>query len=242
MFHDLGEHEMTELRLLVDHRERTVARLLEDSCDEISFAQLPLGDFMLVSGSRATIVERKTVKDFLSSVRSNRLWDQLLRMMKTEKVLDYKVKRRILLLHGSFQDYLSEADYGNPDALLKHWSQLVGAYMEIIYVYNTPIIHAESDTALKAFMRILIQRERTGKNDKLPDARWFRKPARADLPVKDRKKYILSALPHIGDRLAENLLSYFKTISQVACSSVEELQKVPKIGKKKAELIYRMFH
>jgi len=37
-------------------------------------------------------------------------------------------------------------------------------------VYNTPIIHAESDIAFKAFMRILIKRESSGKNDKLPDA------------------------------------------------------------------------
>ena len=146
------------------------------------------------------------------------------------------------MLHGNFQDYLRQADYGNQEEMLKHWSQLMGAYFEIVYVYNTPIIHAESDTAFRAFMRILVKRESKGKNDKLPDARWYRKPVRADLPVKDRKKYILSALPYIGDRIAENLLTHFETISEVACASVEELQKVPKIGKKKAELIHSMFH
>jgi Fanconi anemia group M protein len=65
---------------------------------------------------------------------------------------------------------------------------------------------------------------------------------KANLPVKDRKKYILDSLPYIGNRLADNLLLHFKTISEVACASVEELQKVPKIGKKKAELIHNMFH
>ena len=68
------------------------------------------------------------------------------------------------------------------------------------------------------------------------------KPVKADLPVKDRKQYILSSLPSIGNRLAENLLTHFGTISGVACASVEDLQKVPKIGKKKAEVIYKMFH
>jgi ERCC4-type nuclease len=58
----------------------------------------------------------------------------------------------------------------------------------------------------------------------------------------NRKKYILSSLPYIGDRLAENLLEHFSTISGVACASAEELQKVPKIGKKKAELIYTLLH
>lgn len=163
-------------------------------------------------------------------------------MMKTEKVLGYKVKRRILLIQGNFEDYFEPFYYESERDHLVRWSQLMGAYLEIIYVYNTPIIHAESDIALKAFMRILVKRESCGRNDRLPDAKWYRKPARADLPVKDRKKYVLSSLPYIGERLAENLLLHFNTISEVACASIEELQRVPKIGKKKAELIYRMFH
>ena len=233
---------MVKLRLLVDYREGKIADLLEGVCEQISFTQLPIGDYLLISDSEAVIVERKTVYDFLSSVRSNRLWDQLLRMMSTENVLGYKVKRRILLIHGNFEDYFGSVDYGSEHDVLVHWSQLMGAFMEIVYVYNTPVIHAENDVAFKAFMRILVKRESSGMNDKLPDAKWHIKPVRANLPVKDRRKYILDSLPYIGDRLANNLLLHFKTISEVACASVEELQKVPKIGKKKAELIYNMFH
>lgn len=211
----------------------------ENVCDEISYVQLPVGDLLIVSDNGATCVERKTVPDFLSSVRSSRLWEQLLRMIKTETVLEHTIKRRILLVHGNFESYL---DHGFHEDLMKFWSQQMGAFMQIIYVYNTPIIHAEDDTAFKAFIRILIKREVAGKNDRLPEAKWYRKPAKADLPEKDRKRYILSALPHIGEQLATNLLEHFGTIAEVADASVEELQKVPKIGKKKAELIYNMFH
>jgi len=230
------------LKLIIDFRERNLAGLLEDACEEVTFFQLPIGDYLLVSKHGAVLIERKTVRDFLSSVRTNRLWDQLLRMMKIDHVLGHNIKRKILVVHGNFDDYLEMVDYGSKEELLKHWSQLMGAYLEIVYVYNTPIIHVESDIAFKAFMRILVKREFCGKNDKLPDARWYRQPATADLPVKDRKKYVLSALPYIGDRLAENLLQYFNTISDVACASVEELTKVPKIGKVKAELIYGILH
>ena len=230
------------MKLWVDHRERSLANLLHGVCEEIAFTHLPIGDCLVISDSGAVLVERKTVSDFLASVRSNRLWDQLLRMMQTERVLGHVIRRKILLVQGNFQDYLMATDAENPDELLKHWSQLMGAYLEIIYVYNTPIIHAESDTAVKAFIRILVKREASGKNDKLPEARWYRKPASTKLPVKDRKAYILSALPYIGDQLAQNLLLHFTTISQIACASVEELQRVPKIGKKKAELIHKLFH
>ena len=229
------------MKLLLDNRERHLAEFLEDIFEEVAFAQLPVGDYLLISDSGAIMIERKSVNDFLSSIKSNRLWDQLLRMMKTEKVLGHNVKRKILLIHGNFEDYFDILDFDSQGSLLIRWSQLMGAYLEIVYVYNTPIFHAENDTAFKAFMRILTKRESAGKNDKLPAARWYRKPARTSLPVKDRKRYILSALPHIGDRLAENLLLHFETISEIACASVEELQKVPKIGKKKAELIYTMF-
>jgi ERCC4-type nuclease len=230
------------LKLFVDYREKHLTELLEGVCEEIAFVQLPIGDYLFASEDGALLIERKTINDFFSSVRSNRLWDQLLRMMKVEQVLGYAVKRRMCVIHGNFNDYLKMVDYGSRTDLLKHWSQLMGAFFEVIYVYNTPIIHAESDEALRAFMRILVKRELAGKNDKLPNGKWYRKPARADLPVKDRKRYILAALPYIGDTLAENLLQHFKTISEVACASVEELQEVPKIGKKKAKLIHSMFH
>jgi DNA excision repair protein ERCC-4 len=230
------------MRLFVDNRERHMLELLEDVCDDISLVQLPLGDFLLINGSGGVVVERKTVTDFLSSVRSNRLWDQLLRMMKVDQILGYDVKHRILVVTGSFDEYFKAIEDVSARSMLVHWSQLMGAFMEIIYIYNTPVIHAESAVAFKAFMRILVKRESSGMNDKLPDARWYRKPVKADLPVKDRKKYVLTSIPYIGERLAENLLAHFSTISEIACASVEELQKVPKIGKKKAELIRYMFN
>jgi ERCC4-type nuclease len=236
----LGKDEV--MKIFADHRENAQASLLKGVCGEVIFTQLPVGDYLTISGQSAVLVERKTVNDFISSVRSNRLWDQLLRMMKTEEVLGYPVKRKILLIQGNFEKYFENFDTNTKRGRLTYWSQLMGAFLEVVYVYNTPIIHAENDLAFKAFMKILGKRENSGLNDKLPTAKWYRKPVKADLPVKDRKKYILSSLPYVGDRLAENLLLHFHTISKVSSASIKELQKVPKIGKKKAELIYNIFN
>ncbi len=230
------------MKLLVDHRERRTVKLVEDACEEVTLTQLPIGDYVLLSDAAAVVVERKTVTDFLASIRSNRLWDQLLRMMKRTTLFERPVTRRLLLIHGSVKDYFAAVECRSDRESAVHWAQLMGAYLEIVYVYHTPIIHVENDTAFTAFMRILVQRECSGKNEKLPSARWYMKPVKADLPVKDRKKYILSSLPYIGDQLAENLLTHFGTISSVACASVRDLQAVPMIGKKKAGLIYTLFH
>ena len=234
------------MKILVDHRERGQIPNIKRVCDEIETVHLPLGDYLIPSETGAVLVERKTVRDFLYSIRSNRLWDQLLRFMKRREILGFNLKRRLLLIHGELS-YLPDAlsgfdmEYSERDHLV-FWSQIMGAFLEILYVYDTPIIVAENDTAFRAFLRILIKREGEGQNDKLPTARWYRKRARADLPVKDKKRFLLSSIPSIGEILAGNLLTYFDTVSDIANASTEELQKVPKIGKRKAELIYQIFH
>lgn len=230
------------MELFIDHRERKVAHLIDDVCSEAKIIDLPLGDYLIASEKGSVIVERKSVHDFISSVRSNRLWDQLLRLMKAEEVLGYGIRRRILLIQGSVEKYLkSIARYSVRDTEV-FWSQIMGAFLEVLYVYNTPIIFIEKDEELRAFFKTLIRREEKGLNDKLPEAKWYMKRVRSDLPTKDRKRYILSSLPFIGEALAKNLLEHFGTISNVANASVGELQEVPKIGKKKAEIIYKMFH
>lgn len=234
------------MKIIVDYRERGQMHKIEGVCDEIELVHLPLGDYLIPSEDGSVLVERKSVRDFLSSIRSNRLWDQLLRFMKRQEMLGFSLKRRILLIHGELR-YLPEmltsydANRSERDRLI-FWSQIIGAFLEILYVYDTPIVVTENDTAFKAFFRILIKREMKGLNDKLPSARWYRKRARADLPVKDWKCYLLSSIPSIGEVLATNLLKHFRSVSDIANASAEELQQVPKIGRKKAELIHQIFH
>jgi len=233
------------MRLFVDYRERGVRWVIDELFEDVVFIQLPLGDYLLAYEDGSVLVERKTARDFLSSVRSNRLWDQLLRLMKAKEVLGYVVKRRILLIHGDFERYLGIMGY-NTDLLgrdpLVFWCQVMGALMEVLYVYDTPIALAENDIALKAFFKTLVRRENEGLNDKLPSARWYRRRASMELPKKDRKRYVLSSFPLIGELLAKNLLEHFHTISSIATASLKDLQKVPGIGIKRAELIYQIFH
>lgn len=105
--------------------------------------------------------------------------------------------------------------------LLVFWFQVMGALLEVLYVYDTPVVVAESDVAFRAFFKTLIRREAEGLNDKLPSARWHRRRARPDLPIKDRKRYLLSSLPLIKELLAKNLLEHFPTISDIANASMK---------------------
>lgn len=234
-------HLYSIMNLFIDHRETKVIPILTRICEAShivttwEITQLPLGDFLLGSESGGVLVERKSTPDFLSSIRSNRLWDQLLRFMKASTVLGYLVKRKLLIIHGTFD--VTELD--QPPAF---WSRLMGAYMEILFVYDIPVILAEDDEAFSECMRILIKREKSKKNDLLPQSRWFRKHLSPDLPEMDVKRYVLSSIPTVGDALAGNLLDHFGTIKAVAHASKKQLQRVEGIGNVKAERIYEIFH
>ncbi|MEM2885987.1 MAG: helix-hairpin-helix domain-containing protein, partial [Thermoproteota archaeon] len=105
-----------------------------------------------------------------------------------------------------------------------------------------PLIVAESDLAFASFLRIMVQREERNANEKLPPSRWYRKNVPLELPVKDRKVYVLDSIPLVGESQARILLERFGTIEKIAKATKEELQRVPGIGAKKAELIYGIFH
>lgn len=204
---------------------------------ECEVVRLPLGDLLIVGDSGALVVERKTVSDFVNSIRSNRLWDQLLRLMKTEEILGYEVKRRLLVIHGGFWEYTNVSSVDNR----RFWSSIFGALLEIIFVYDTPLVVCENNYAFEVFLRILLDREEKGKHDGLPKARWYRKPL-SRLPVKEVKFCLLDTIPMIGEVQAKNLLDYFESISNIAKSSKSELMRVTGIGEKRAEKIYEIFH
>ncbi len=221
------------MKLLVDYREKGVAHLFETLDVEIEYVNLPVGDFFLVNKDYGVLVERKTASDFLSSMRTNRLWDQLRRML-TEKVMDIRVKRRALLIHGYFSDEVSISGFG--------WNHIMGALMEIQYRYGIPVFYAEEENALMNFFRILIKRESDGKNDGNFEVRWLRIPPKREMSEKEWKIYILSSMPYVGEKLASKLLEKFGSIEKIAKASIADLKKVEGVGDKKAKLIYRMFH
>ncbi len=227
------------MNLLIDHREERVLPIIQEICEapdthiHYEVTQLQLGDFLFTHNSTGILIERKSSSDFLSSIRSNRLWDQLLRFMKVSTLSGYELSRKLLIVHGTFT-------FLEPSSAF--WARLMGAYMEIVFVYDIPVIVAEDDDAFKECMRILIKREQTGKNELPPQSRWFRKHLSSDLPIMDKRKYVLSSVPSIGDVLAESLLDHFGCIAAVASASEKQLQKVEGIGKKKAHNIHEIFH
>ena len=55
-----------------------------------------------------------------------------------------------------------------------------------------------------------------------------------------QQEFVIESLPGVGATLAKSLLKEFKTIKGIVNATEEDLQKIDKIGKKKAIEIQRI--
>jgi len=223
------------MKVLLDYREAACYDVLEELSEELDFSlkvtNLKAGDIAVI-GERALLIERKSPNDLLSSIRNNRIFEQLVKMLNTESIEGKEAARIALLIHGELFGYLAlEKDY---------YAQIYGALMEISFVYGVPVFFATNDSEMRSFLRTAIKRESEGKNDSGIRAKWYRE--RKNLPQKDERIYLLSSIPFIGEKLAQKLLERFGSIARIANASISELKKVELIGDKKAKLIYEIFH
>ncbi len=207
---------MDEIKIIADNRERNLDILegLSGSGILLSFAQLPVGDYVL---SERMCVERKTVRDFESSIISARLFDQLER-------LGGAYGKPILLLEGDDSEFTMGRNV------------ILGAIISVYSDYNVQVIRSKDSKETVSVLARLAEREQgekrvprmLGSKRAFTNSQW--------------QVLILSSIPGIGPKLAKSLISRFKTIKNVVSAEPDELMKVDKIGEKKAEKIYEILN
>ncbi len=221
------------MRIHLDYRERKIEGLLRERLKEVLTEPLPVGDILIEFDGYGVIIERKSASDFAASIKNNRLWEQLRRML-VSRVLDVPIRRRALLIHGDIYEMIEQSGL--------RWSHIMGAYQDIQFNYGIPVFHAPDDEALVEFLRILILREEGGKNSGEIKELWSRAVPKKNMSDEEWRIYVLSSLPFVGEKMARNLLAQFESIERIARANISELKKVEGIGDKKARRIYRIFH
>ncbi len=220
------------IQIFVDSRERDFLSFIGD-LGEISVVHLSAGDYALKTDEKAVLIERKTFRDFVASFRNGRLWEQLVRMLNTAEFDGVPVVRRLLVIEGGPDDSGDESS--------KFKASVLGAELECIFAYHIPMIFLEKEE-METFLRVLVKREKEGKNDKELPERWYQPRFPSDLPVKDQRCYFLCAMPGIGSHLANKLMQIYPTLDQLCEAKPRELEKVPGIGKKRARAIFEFLH
>ena len=200
-------------RIIVDERERPsgVPDELRSLGAFIEFRVLDVADYVV--GSYA--VERKSVRDFVSSLYSGRLFDQAHRMGEAYGT-------SMLVVEGDLWEELRRIR--NSRSL---WGALISSVLD--FGLNTFFTPDGKQTA--QFLFTLGKGGRHTKGSGGPPI-VVRKPRSQDL--KRLQLSVLSSLPGIGPRMAGQLLGYFGSLRKVFSASMTEIAVGADLGRSRA--------
>jgi Fanconi anemia group M protein len=166
--------------LFVDVHEDKLQRMLTKENIEYQVEALPVGDFVKSN----VVIERKTIEDFIGSVRSGRLWTQLLQMQEN-------YEKCYLIISGSFKNiqFLPH---------LQGWTveHHLGALASISVRYNVKIIQVDNDTQMAKLICKIMDKSFDGKVPSIMDTSVMK--VRDKLTDEDIKFKMLMCLPQIS--------------------------------------------
>jgi DNA excision repair protein ERCC-4 len=201
------------LRIIADEREKPsgVPDVLRSLGASVEYRVLEVADYVV--GSYA--IERKSVRDFVSSLYSGRLFDQAHRLGEAYDAI-------FLIVEGNLWEEIRGAR--NPRSL---WGALISSVLD--FGLNTFFAPDEKQTA-----QFLITLGRGGRHRRGSGGppMIVRKPRTADM--KRVQVSILSSLPGIGPKMAEQLLTHFGSLRKVFSASLTEMSVGAHLGKARA--------
>jgi len=211
----LKDYNLEEIKIFADYREKAsgVIKELIDIGVNIKLEKLENADYIL---SNKVAVEYKTKIDFVNSLCDGRLLQQI-------KNLKQNYDIPLILVEGDEDIYSIRKVHPNA---------IRGLIASITVDFNVPIINTRNQKESAAFLNIIAKREQEEKGKDF-SLHGERKP----LTLKEQQEYIISALPGIGITLAKPLLRKFKSVKKIINAKKEQLEKVEKIGDKKAQMI-----
>jgi len=211
---DSGKRTSGKTIIIVDNREQgteVVEELAKMEVDLI-FSQLAIGDYIL---SDRVAVERKTTKDFATSLMDGRLFAQA-------KSLKDQYPTPFMIVEG-------EDLYGNPGITD---NAILGALSSLVVDFGLPVLQTSDAGETSKILHLVANREQS-KENRVPRVRDGRKPS----SLYDMQVYLLSGLPFVERLTAERFLARFKTPLAVFNATIGDLQQVDGIGEKKARSI-----
>jgi DNA excision repair protein ERCC-4 len=221
------------VRIVVDEREKNsnIPELLKNAGAVIDFTQLKVGDYIV---SSETAVERKTVRDLISSIYDGRLFLQCSDLVK-------HYQKPLLVVQGNIAE-LAEApeDVEDTDTKL-HAERVSLAYDALITVateFRIPIIHTPSAEQTAQLLVTLVNRSLCEGKATGPLLRKIKK----ENPIYIQQLSVLASLPGVGEKLAVRMLKKFHTPIRALNASAAELATIPGFGLARAERVRKILN
>ena len=221
------------VRIVVDERERNsnIPELLKNAGAVIDFTQLKVGDYVV---SSETAVERKTVRDLISSIYDGRLFVQCSDLVKY-------YQKPLLVVQGNIAELAeSSEDMGDIDVKL-HAERMPIAYDALITIameFRIPTINTPSAEQTAQLLVTLVNRSlREGKATG-PLLRKIKK----ENPINIQQLSVLASLPGVGEKLAARMLKKFQSPIRALNASAAELATIPGFGLTRAERVRKVLN
>jgi len=201
--------EKNKVRIIADIHEKNslVIPTLIELGAEVETKPLEIADYLINN----IAIERKTSGDFINSMLSKRLQEQLNQLQQYEK--------KLLILEGNTN--LQKNSNINPNAIK-------GQILAILTYYNIPIIFTKDSEDSANYLFLLAKQQLKGVQESTLHSR---KPS----SEKEQKQYIIESFPNIGPKTAKELLKKFGSIKNIINTSEKELEK--EIGKKAENIV-----
>ncbi len=209
---------MIPARVVVDERERQsgVPEKLAEANLRVYYSRLPVADYVI---SPEIAVERKALKDFVSSIYDGRLFTQAAEISTA-------YKKPYIIVEGDVKEVAN---------LTQNINSYFGAIASVTLAYDLRLLHTATpeETALAIAALVRNSRARPAPPGSLMSA-----PKGKDLP--QQQVYFVSSIPGVGVKLAKRLLARAGTPRRAIGFTEAQLAMVPGLGWKKAERVTRM--
>ena len=210
--------KLSNLRIIIDDREQKsgIPELIKKVGINVEIKTLLVGDYIV---SPETVVERKSIQDFMSSIFDGRLFDQCNRLKENFQF-------PIILLEGNVDEI---------EDIMENPFVFYGAMSTIVIDFKIPIIPTPnaSDTA-KLLVAMCSRKESTNGH--------YLKKIKKSTDIEKQQLSVLSSLPGVGEKTAIRMLEKFGTPLQVFGASVTDLSKVSGLGNERAKKIKKMLN
>lgn len=208
------------MQIIADKHEKNslvIAELIEKGIN-VELKQLQVADYLI---SKDIAIERKTINDFVNSMLNKRLVKQLIDLKEN-------YVKPLLIIEGFDEKDLYATNV--------HENAIRGMILSILFEFNIPIVFTKDYADTANFIIVLTKRQEKPLKEICLNAK------RKAFSISEQQQFIIESFPGIGPTIAKELLKKFKTIKEISNASIEDLEKVPKLNKKKAEIIQKILN
>jgi len=209
------EIRSASIDIIADHREKN-SGVIEALCAQedvtVVTRALQLGDYRV---DDLLLFERKTLQDFITSVKDGRIFRQGVRLASSSL-------RSVLILEGTSESIAKSG---------MRREAIQGALITISLCLGIPILRSIDPEESARLILYAARQVKSFAVDSLPRRSIRPKGKRAV------QLHILQGLPGVGPKRAQMLLSAFGSVEAVLTAGADDLNKIEGVGKKTVQNI-----